>query len=218
MREMSNVGNTKRLIYVPVVHTRADMGSLGSTLQKEFVEKFGLEKWKQHVREIDEMWEGLKRRLDTLNLDYSKVRLYQDGLPACGQEMEMMMVKDLAGKGSKNYALLAELVARGARVEGTEDPALLLEEYHHLQKIAQATSNLERKKAIQAYQSNGATLLAKRDTFIKQRIETTLKEGETGILFIGLLHKVDEELSVDIHTTLLVHRLPFKRQSGLKEF
>lgn len=127
------------------------------------------------------------------------------------------MVKDLAAKGSKNYALLAELVARGAKVEGTEDPALLLEEYGFLQKIAQATSNPEREEAIRAYQSNGTTLLAKRDTFIKQRIETTLKEGETGILFIGLLHKVDEALSVDIHMTLLVHRLPFKRQFVLKE-
>lgn len=212
---MPDMCSAKRLIYVPILHTRADMGSFGSTLQKEFVEKFGLEKWKQHVREIDEMWEGLKSRLDKLNLDYSKVRLYQDGLPLCGREM--VMVKDLAAKGSKNYALLAELVARGAKVEGTEDPALLLEEYGFLQKIAQATSNPEREEAIRAYQSNGTTLLAKRDTFIKQRIETTLKEGETGILFIGLLHKVDEALSVDIHMTLLVHRLPFKRQFVLKE-
>lgn len=208
--------SARSLIYVPIVHTRADMGSLGSTLQEEFVKKFGEEKWTQHVREIDEMWEGLKSRLDKLGLDYSKVRLYQDGLPTCGKEIEM--VKDLSAKGSKNYALLAELVAQGAKVEGTEDPALLLEEYGFLQKIAQATSNPEREKAIQAYQSNGAALLAKRDAFIKQRIETTLQAGEIGILFIGLLHKVDEELSVDIHTTLLVYRLPFKRQFGVKEF
>ena len=207
--------NARRLIYVPIVHTQADMGSLSSALQKEFVEKFGEEKWQHHIREIDEMWDGLKSRLDRLNLDYSRVRLYQDGLPVCGRETQM--VKDLAAKGSKNYALLAALVARGAKVEGTEDPALLLEEYHHLQEIARAKSKLKRKKEIHAYQSKGVALLAKRDTFIKQRIETTLKEGETGILFIGLLHKVDEELSIDIHTTFLIHRLPFKRQFALKE-
>lgn len=207
--------SARRLIYVPIVHTQADMGSLSSVLQKEFVEKFGLKKWGQHVREIDEMWDGLKNRLDRLNLDWSKVRLYQDGLPVCGKEIQM--VKDLAAKGSKNYALLSEMIARGAKVEGTEDPALLLEEYHHLQKIARVASKLKRKKEIHAYQSKGAALLAKRDTFIKQRIEATLKEGETGILFIGLLHKVDEELSVDIHTTFLIYRLPFKRQFELKE-
>jgi len=42
------------------------------------------------------------------------------------------------------------------------------------------------------------TLLDQRDTFIAQRINDTLNEGEMGLLFIGLLHKVEDKLPKDI--------------------
>ena len=40
--------------------------------------------------------------------------------------------------------------------------------------------------------------IAERDAFIARRIDETLKEGETGILFLGMLHKVTEILPSDI--------------------
>jgi hypothetical protein len=43
-----------------------------------------------------------------------------------------------------------------------------------------------------------AALLAQRDQFIARRINDTLKAGETGILFLGLLHAVERYLDRDI--------------------
>ena len=43
------------------------------------------------------------------------------------------------------------------------------------------------------------TLLQKRDQFIAARINHTLGAGETGILFIGLLHSIERHLAKDIN-------------------
>ena len=41
-------------------------------------------------------------------------------------------------------------------------------------------------------------LLHRRDLYVAKRIRETLRDGETGILFIGLLHEVDEKLCQDM--------------------
>lgn len=188
---------------------------MSAALEKEYIKKFGEKKWQQHVREIDEMWEGLKSRIAKLGLDWKKVRVYQDGLPVCDKEKEI--VRDLAAKGSKNHELVQWLVDSGANLEGTEDAPLLLEEYDYIKKIAEAGAKAGRKKAIVNYENAAPDLLSRRDSFIRKRIEETLKEGEAGILFMGLLHKVDEGLAEDIKVSYLIHRLPFKRRFEVKE-
>ena len=46
-----------------------------------------------------------------LHLDFTPRRLYQDGLPRCGQEEAI--VRNLAREGSVNHMLLLDLMARG---------------------------------------------------------------------------------------------------------
>jgi hypothetical protein len=41
-------------------------------------------------------------------------------------------------------------------------------------------------------------LLQRRDQFIAQRINDTLKDGETGILFLGMLHSLERDLQPDV--------------------
>ncbi len=41
-------------------------------------------------------------------------------------------------------------------------------------------------------------LLQRRDQFIGQRINDTLKSGETGILFLGMLHSLERYLKQDV--------------------
>ena len=60
------------------------------------------------------------------------------------------------------------------------------------------------------YQRLAKSILQKRDLYIGQRIDKTLREGETGLLFIGITHKVNEKLSKDIGIDYLIYRLPFK--------
>lgn len=184
----------RRLIYVPIIHTEADMGSLKELLKQKYIKQIGERAWEEHKKTVEEMWQGIEKGLEALGLPYPKVKLYQDGLPCCGREPEL--VKELAAEGNPNYQLLLKLMEKGAEVVGTEDPTLLLEEYRSLHEGPRGDAQARLKK---------------RDTFIAQRIHHTLKEGEIGILFLGLLHRVDKELPSDIPVEFLLHHLREKR-------
>ncbi|MBI2458241.1 MAG: hypothetical protein HYW08_13445 [candidate division NC10 bacterium] len=196
----------RRLIYVPIVHTAADMGSQAEALEREHVRRHGRGEWARTRRLIDEVWEGLRTRLLALNLDYRRVRIYQDGLPVCGRELDI--VREVAQGGSRNYALILELLSRGAVVEGTESPGLLREEYERIRSAIPAG------QAREEHAREGERILRQRDEFIGRRIDETLKEGEVGILFIGLMHRVDRFLAPDIEVQYLIHRLPFQIPPG----
>ncbi|MBI4495928.1 MAG: hypothetical protein HY697_03235 [Deltaproteobacteria bacterium] len=107
-------------------------------------------------------------------------------MPVCGREVEI--VTELAEAGSPNHRLLRRLMERGAKLEGTESAALLMEEYALAKRVLEA-KDARQAQAIEARQGSqsGALLLA-RDRFIARRIHETLLPGETGLLFLGLLH------------------------------
>ncbi len=199
----------RQLIYVPVIHSEADMGTVAEPHKKEFTDQFGVCVWNEHIKAVDEMWEGIRKRLSKLDVDRSKVRVYQDGLPLCGREMHI--VRDVAAQGSQNHRLVLSLVERGASLEGTEDVQLLLEEYRYIQAITEEREPAEKRGKAKSLSIKRKLLLRRRDRFIARRIDETLKEGETGILFAGMAHQVDRYLPKDINVSYLIFRLPFKR-------
>ena len=117
----------RQLIWVPVIHTEADLGNMSESVKALYVQKMGRAKWEQHIRALRTFWSRLEEQIEALRLPYERVRLYQDGLPYCGREAEI--VRTLAEAGSLNCRLLLKLMERGARITGTESPELLLEEY-----------------------------------------------------------------------------------------
>ncbi len=186
----------RRLIYVPIVHSEADFGSLTHNLRKRYIDRFGLSGWRQRIKGVDALWQEIRTKVMALEIDFHELKVYQDGLPVCGRELEI--VEDLARQGSKNYQLLVELAERGAMIMGTEDAQLLVEEYLRLR------NGLERDSETGDRVTPGEDLLHRRDLYIAKRIRETLREGETGILFIGLLHKVDERLTQDMEISYLL--------------
>lgn len=174
------------LIHVPIVHAPADMGRHGESLRRLTFQKSGLQGWRRKVEQIERMWAETERTLDGWRLDYRKVRLYQDGLPVCGREAEI--VTELAGSGSPNHRLLLRLMEKGAALMGTESAELLMQEYALAKKILEA-KDAEEASAVEAgHKGLSDSLLIARDQFIASRIQNTLLPGETGILFLGLLH------------------------------
>ena len=126
-------------------------------------------------------------------LDWSQVQLYQDGLPVCGKEERI--VKELAQAGSANHRLLLELMARGAKLIGTESPDLLVEEYElSRQLLVDASPDAE-------VANLSRDLLDRRDSFIVSRIDETLPPSRIGCLFLGLLHSLERRLPEDIAVT-----------------
>lgn len=180
------------LIKIPIVHAAQDMGSLRARIRQEYIGRYGHEKWLEHLKSIDEIWDGIRQTIASLKLPCAAVRLYQDGLPVCGKETEI--VRDVAEQGSKNHLLLLELMAQGAQLMGTEDPALLLKEYQlHQPGPSDTQTNDDPTR-----QEQGRKLLMERDHYIAQRIHQTLLTNEIGLLFLGLAHSVEPLLHSDI--------------------
>jgi hypothetical protein len=201
----------RRLVIVPIIHTAWDMGSLAQDLEKAYRACYGDRKWEEHVRAVAQMWRGIERRIDSVRLNWQRASLYQDGLPVCESALEI--VTDLARRGSPNHRLLLKLVQRGAKLVGTEDPSLLLEEYGQVKAElggpGESPGGPAGPPGPKGSQAGG--LLDRRDRYIARRIHETLPQGGTGVLFIGLLHRVHAHLSPDVHFDFLIHRLPFER-------
>ena len=167
------------LIAIPVIHTQQDMGSLLEQIKQEYIARFGLRKWTEHLKSVDEVWDGIRQMIQTLQLPMSTVQLYQDGLPVCSREADI--VGEVAASGSKNHRLLIELVGLGAQLMGTENPELLLQEYQLLQTAMLGTQSPDDAARRKAQREN---LLRERDDFIAQRINATLLPGNIGLLFL----------------------------------
>ncbi len=192
----------RRLFVVRIVHTSADMGSMSEGLIKEGIAKLGREKWIENQRKIENFWNDVEKEIDSLNLDYSKTRIYQDGLP-CGGELGLKIVRETADKGSRNYLIVRNLIEKGETIEATESPELLRKEYEHIKAIVTAESEKEKAEAIQKYEQIKDELMRERDDYIANAIDITLKDGETGVLFIGAAHNVVSKLPKDIEVKSL---------------
>jgi hypothetical protein len=186
----------RRLVWIPIIHTQVDQGSMSESIRKLYVRKQGQRKWDQHVRAIEKKWSQIEVSIDDLNLSYSSVRLYQDGLPVCGQEAAI--VDELARAGSRNHGLLLKLVGKGARLTGTESPELLLEEYELARHVLVSLESHRGSAAASSQRERSKSLLERRDRFIARRIDETLEPNETGLLFLGLLHSLKGYLPPDI--------------------
>lgn len=187
---------TRKLIYIPIIHGEADMGALKESIYQASLHKFGENEWKRKIDFVDDLWFEIEKVVDELSLSYEKVRIYQDGLPLCG--IEDKIVTDIANKGSRNHQLLLSLMRKGATIMGTESKELLIEEYNFVKQILAEEISTDADKDKALHESLSDSLLKRRDQFIADRINTTLGEGETGILFLGMLHSLDNLLSEDI--------------------
>ncbi|MDO8433214.1 MAG: hypothetical protein Q7S58_12475 [Candidatus Binatus sp.] len=181
------------LIHIPIIHTQAEMGTLAKEIGSRLAKELG-PRWQQkNETAVDSLWDRIETMLAEIDLPYGKVRIYQDGLPVCGREMDI--VNELAKAGSRNHRLIAELAKKGATIMGTESGELLIEEYRRVKQIlAQSGATAKAGRTIDA----GPALIQKRDRFMAERIDRTLQPGEIGILFVGMLHSVQRYLASDI--------------------
>ncbi len=179
-----------RSLYIfPILHKVNELGSIGPLYKKIFIKEKGLTEWKRRQAFIGHIWDRIERKITRMRFNYQKLRIYQDGLST---EVDIdIMLKEMLEKGSRNYILINKMIIRGARLMGTENSALLLEEYKCL-KNNNKSPFLDEKN-----------LLSKRDEFIAQRINATLNSDGVGILFIGANHNVMKFLPNDIKATTI---------------
>jgi len=181
------------LIVVPIIHTYTDMGSIRGRVP--FSKKCG--------EVAVSYWEKVFNYLKNWSGDFSKLKVYQDGLLDTEPEVVKRIVAETQ---SENYEVLRWLKNQGASILGTEGPALL-EEYRCLQAIAKAPDEISKQAALAEYRRKSPWLLEDRDKYIANRINSTLGEEETGLLFLGVKHDVasylDQEIRINQPETLI---------------
>jgi len=185
----------RTLLYVPIIHTSADLGSLAEDVDRKGLENFGENMWRDHLRTIDGFWDALSLYFDSIHVSGAKI--FQDGMIADG-EVGLNIIQEGEKAGSKNHQLVSKLLHRGAILMKTEDFNLVKKERDRLLKMIRAKTTAEKIFGLFLYKLTKKTLLKQRDEYIAQRIDRALQEGETGILFIGAYHHVKPRLPRDI--------------------
>jgi len=185
----------RKLYVIPIIHMSADMGSIASTLDDDATAELTPELWQRHKEIVSAFWDSIS--LFLVSLDVNGFKVYQDGLLADGEE-GLRIVRESVSQGSKNYAIIGSLMERGAVLVKTESLSLVKQEYNYITKMTRSKSLKEREVAALRYKLAQGKLLKQRDEFIAGRINETLAEGETSILFIGAYHDVVHRLATDI--------------------
>jgi hypothetical protein len=185
----------RELYLVPILHMSADMGSLASALDETAKAEFGQEVWQKHKGAVSSFWDSIGQFFDAMNVKGFKI--YQDGMVANGAD-GLRIIREGISQGSKNYEIIGKLLQRGAVLVKTEDPVLVKQEYAYIAKIAHSKSPKEKEVWALRYKVAQGKLLRQRDDFIAKRVEVTLGEGDTGILFIGACHDILSRLPADI--------------------
>lgn len=178
----------RHLIIIPIVHTHADFRSPASRVTVA----------PEYETTTTQYWQAISEYIQELSVDFSELRVYQDGLP----DIPTNRVAERVDKGqTANYELLRWLRGKGAHIMGTENQPLVAQEYCALQAIYNAKDEEQRQTARREYAQVSASLLEGRDEYIAGRIKATLPEGGMGILFIGLEHEVQRWLGQEIEVS-----------------
>jgi len=187
----------RSLIYVPIIHSIADMGSLGKELKHESVSELGENVWQKHTDTVNGYWDAIESYFELIDIYIKGIKIYQDGMFVDG-EMAMKIIDEGIRAGSKNSEIVSKLIGRGAILIKTEDFKMVKDEYDCLQAILKSKTKIKKLFSLLRYKILKPIFLIRRDKFIAGRIAETLGPNETGILFIGAYHNIMKKLPKDI--------------------
>jgi hypothetical protein len=189
----------RTLIYIPIIHTSPDLGSLAKSVEKKAERLIG-SYWEVHKRTVERYWQEIERLLERKK--FFKLVIFQDGLPEGGKTAQAIIDR-LARTGSPNYQLLKRLTKNGAQMQKTEDIMLLKQEYQLTKDLASKKNLFSAVFAFLKYKLRKNGLLKARDNYIANQINQNLTEGEIGICFLGAYHAVLSKLASDINIVLV---------------
>lgn len=183
-----------------MVHSPGEFGSLGKCVMQAHAEVYGTDELEKFLEKIEEYWDEVRKRIITAGLyghKASPLHIFVDGLPNAAEDTVHKVVEDLiASKKIPAYRIIARLQKYGAKVHGTENIQLLLEEYKYYKGLSEGKSGDAAESA--------QTRLTARDTAIALRIQEVMtSDNDIGILFIGRAHDVIGKLPDDFTVIFL---------------
>lgn len=199
----------RTLIYVPIIHTEADLGGLAEGIEERTRAVVGSINWQRHKEVVHLYWQEIANYWK--EQDVSGLKIFQDGMMVNGI-IGKNIVRSLVNSGSINHKIIEQLMEGGAELVQTEDPELLKEEYFLTRELTERKSLMGSLGALFRYRWQKDKLLKARDTYISKRINQSLKDEEVGVCFLGAYHQILPCLSQDIEV------VPLKDPERVKEY
>jgi hypothetical protein len=191
----------RKLLYVPLLHHATN--EMGDEY-RELMVNSGIQ-----VRKAEKYSDRYIREAELKLADYEIDKIYIDSMHEGGDNAEAE-VKKLRREGSYMAKVVLDIADRGARLMKTESLPVLreLEEIddRYFEMIDEVVKKVKGKKKDAAMKSlqkmmtympveiirmnaREEVLEAEREAYIGRRISGTLRNGETGVLFIGAYHE-----------------------------
>ncbi len=187
----------RTLIYIPVIHSGSDMGTIAGDISRKGIAELGDAKWQSHINTVEKYWDVIANYCEQLDFEKNGLKIYQDGMVADG-EIASKIIEDNLKMGSRNYKIISGLLNRGAEIVKTEDFGLVKKELEIFKSISETDSLLKKLIKLLIIKIKRRSLMKKRDAFIAASITKTLLPGETGLLFLGAYHHILNKLPADI--------------------
>ncbi len=201
----------RKLIYIAVIHSGSDMGSIADSINKKGTSELGREAWQAHIKTVEQYWDLIADYCDRMLIETKGLKIYQDGMVTDG-EIAIKIVEDNVKMGSRNYEIIFRLITKGAEIMKTEDFSLVKKELDLYKSFSASDSLLKKLIKIFIVKAKRYFLLKRRDETIAKAIAKTLHPGETGLLFLGAYHNILDRLPADIQVVQV------KEISKVKEY
>lgn len=190
----------RRLIYVPIIHTGPDLGTLAAGIEGQASTVVSSHTWQKHKEVVNLYWQVIASYWKSAHA--AGFKIFQDGMPVDGITGKNI-VKDLAAQGSINHQIIEQLLEQGAELVQTESPTLLKQEYLLTGALLKKKSPGGSLLALFRYKWHKGRLLKARDAYIIKSINAKLRDGETGICFLGASHQILTGIARDIEVITL---------------
>ena len=163
----------RKLYFVPAIYE-------GKELPSDYLEK------------LDKYWRQVEDQLNDLELKLGQVdKIFHELIPGSGEEG----LKALKNLNERSCQLAERRIEKGSRLEAMEDAELLTEFMDWSRCLSIGLQNQKvLAKVYEAYIEAGK----KRNEFISKHIDETLKENETGLLFMKEGHQVQFPSGIEV--------------------
>jgi hypothetical protein len=209
--------DNRKLIYIPVIHSGTDMGTIAADISRKGIAGLGEKSWNTHIKTVEKYWDIIAHYCDQINIETKGLKIYQDGMVADG-EIAQKIIEDNRKMGSRNYAIIFRLMTKGAVIMKTEDFSLVKNEIDLYKSFSASESLLTKLIKVFIIKAKRYFLLKKRDQVIAKTIAKTLHHGETGLLFLGAYHNILDKLPADIQVVQVKEISKVKKYQKLLPF
>lgn len=183
----------RKLIWVPIIHNYADMGIPA----EEALDPRG--EFYEFNCSIDRLWDIVGMEISRVQPDFPKTQIYMD---SWYEGLTMRDAEEVAMSGSRNFQLIVRYSYRGAKLMETETKELMFIPVSFLRSARRRFleprwfHGIRKQILFEIYYWNGwfefssvvVENMDARDRYVAKRIQDTLAEGGTAILFMGAMH------------------------------